>query len=63
MRHPRRVFTRETLLNRIWGYDYMGDTNVVDVHIGHLRKEIGDEERRLIQTVYGVGYSLRPDNA
>ncbi|MGE5375995.1 MAG: response regulator transcription factor [Bacteroidota bacterium] len=63
MRHPRRVFTRETLLNRIWGYEYVGDTNVVDVHIGHLRKEIGDPERRLIQTVYGVGYSFRPDNA
>jgi DNA-binding response OmpR family regulator len=41
----------------------VGDTNVVDVHIGHLRKEIGDTERRLIQTVYGVGYSFRPDNA
>ena len=63
MSHPRRVFTRETLLNRIWGYDFIGDTNVVDVHIGHLRKEIGDEERPLIQTVYGVGYSLRLDNA
>jgi DNA-binding response OmpR family regulator len=63
MRHPRRVFTRETLLNRIWGYEYVGDTGVVDVHIGHLRNRIGDQERRLIQTVYGVGYSLRPDNA
>lgn len=63
LRHPRRVFTRETLLNRIWGYEYIGDTNVVDVHIGHLRKEIGDNDRRLIQTVYGVGYSFRPDDA
>jgi DNA-binding response OmpR family regulator len=63
LRHPRRVFTRETLLNRIWGYEYVGDTNVVDVHIGHLRQIIGDNERRLIRTVYGVGYSFRPDDA
>jgi len=62
MRHPRHVFRRETLLNRIWGYEYIGDTNVVDVHIAHLRKEIGDSGRRLIQTVYGVGYSFRPDD-
>lgn len=63
MRHPRRVFTRETLLNRVWGYDYFGDTNAVDVHVGHLRDKIGDRARRLIQTVYGVGYSFRPDDA
>ncbi len=63
MRHPRRVFTRETLLNRVWGYDYVGDTNVVDVHVGHLRDKIGDEARRLIRTIYGVGYSFRPDDA
>ncbi len=63
LRHPRRVFTRETLLNRVWGYEYIGDTNVVDVHIAHLRKELGESGRRLIQTVYGVGYSFRPDDA
>ncbi len=63
MRHPRRVFTRETLLNRVWGYDYVGDTNVVDVHVGHLRDKIDDRARRLIRTVYGVGYSFRPDDA
>jgi len=63
MRNPRQVFTRETLLNRVWGYDYVGDTNVVDVHVGHLRDKIGDSERRLIHTVYGVGYSFRPDHA
>src|SRR5579859_7956870 len=61
--HPRQVFTRETLLNRVWGYDYAGDTNVVDVHVGHLREKIGDRDRRLIRTVYGVGYSFRPDDA
>jgi DNA-binding response OmpR family regulator len=63
MRHPRRVFIRETLLNRVWGYDYVGDTNVVDVHVGHLRDKLGDHTRRLIHTVYGVGYSFRPDEA
>jgi DNA-binding response OmpR family regulator len=62
MRNPRRVFTRETLLNRVWGYDYAGDTNVVDVHVGHLRDKIGDRQRRLIRTVYGLGYSFRPDD-
>ena len=61
MRHPRRVFTRETLLNRVWGYDYAGDTNVVDVHISHLRDKIGDRPAHLIQTIYGVGYTFRPD--
>ncbi len=62
MRHPRRVFTRETLLNRIWGFDFLGDTNVVDVHISHLRDKLGDRPPRLIRTVYGVGYAFRPEN-
>ena len=60
MRHPRRVFTRETLLNRIWGYEYVGDTNVVDVHVSHLRSKLGDKPPRLIKTVYGVGYAFYP---
>jgi DNA-binding response OmpR family regulator len=62
MRHPRRVFTRETLINRVWGINFVGDTNVVDVHMSHLRRKIGREARRLIQTVHGVGYCLRPDD-
>ncbi len=57
--HPRQVFSRETILNRLWGYHYIGDTNVVDVHISSLRDKLGDSDRRLIQTVRGVGYSLR----
>lgn len=61
LRHPRRVFTRETLLNRVWGLDYVGDTNVVDVHISHLRAKLGPA-RRLLQTVYGVGYALRAED-
>ncbi len=61
MRHPRRVFTRETLLNRVLGYDYMGETNIIDVHISHLRDKLGDRPPRLIKTVYGTGYSFHPE--
>ena len=61
MRHPRRVFTRETLLNRIWGYDFEGSTNVVDVHVSHLREKIGDKPPRLIRTIYGLGYAFHPE--
>lgn len=61
MRHPRRVYTRDTLLNRVWGLDYEGDVNVVDVHVSNLRRKIGDQERRLIRTVYGLGYSFQPE--
>lgn len=57
--HPRQVFSRETILNRLWGYHYIGDTNVVEVHISSLREKLGDTDRRLIQTVRGVGYCLR----
>ena len=58
--HPRQVFPREVILNRVWGYDYMGDTNVIDVHIRHLREKLGDEDRNLIRSVRGVGYGLEP---
>ena len=59
MAHPRQVFSREQMLNRIWGYDWVGDTNVVEVHISALRDKLGDAERQLIRTVRGVGYTLR----
>jgi two-component system alkaline phosphatase synthesis response regulator PhoP len=49
-----RVLTREQLLEKVWGYDYFGDTRVVDVHLGHVRQKLGDEN--LIATVRGVGY-------
>ncbi len=62
MKHPKRVFTRQTLLHRVWGYDYVGNTNIVDVHINHLRNKIGDQERKLIRTHYGVGYSFHPED-
>ena len=62
MRHPRQVLTREQILQEVWGYDFGGDDNVLEVYIGYLRKksEAGGEPR-LIQTVRGVGYVLRED--
>jgi DNA-binding response OmpR family regulator len=57
--HPRQVFSRETLLNRVWGYDYVADPNLVEVHISALRAKLGDTARQLIRTVRGVGYTLR----
>ncbi len=61
MHYPNRVFTRETLLNRVLGYTYDGGTNVIDVHVNHLRKKLGDRPPVLIRTVYGVGYAFHPD--
>ena len=61
MRYPRRVFTRETLLNRVLGYDYDGGTNIIDVHISHLRNKLGDRPPRLIRTIYAVGYAFYPE--
>jgi two-component system alkaline phosphatase synthesis response regulator PhoP len=52
--HQSMVLSREQLLEKIWGYDYFGDTRVVDVHIGHIRQKLGDES--LIETIRGVGY-------
>ncbi len=60
MRHPYRVFTRDTLLNRVLGYGFDGGTNIIDVHISHLRNKLGDRPPRLIRTVYGVGYAFHP---
>ena len=57
--HPRQVFPRETIMNRVWGYDYFGDLNVIEVHISSLRDKLGDHDRQLIRTVRGVGYTLR----
>ncbi|HEX9438032.1 MAG TPA: response regulator transcription factor, partial [Roseiflexaceae bacterium] len=51
--HPRQVFSRETLLNRVWGYDYVADPNLVEVHISALRMKLGDTARQLIRTVRG----------
>ena len=56
--HPGRVFTRETLLSRVWGYDYYGGARTVDVHVRRLRSKLGEEHANLIQTVRSVGYSF-----
>ena len=56
--HPSKVFSRETLLSRVWGYDYFGGARTVDVHIRRLRAKLGEEHANLIQTVRSVGYSF-----
>jgi two-component system, OmpR family, response regulator MprA len=62
MRHPRQVLTREQILQEVWGYDFGGDDNVLEVYIGYLRKKTeSGGEPRLIQTVRGVGYVMRED--
>lgn len=55
---PNQVFTREQLLDQIWGYEYIGDTRTVDVHIKRLREKIKDHERWCLATVWGIGYKF-----
>ncbi len=60
LRHPRQVLERSQILNEVWGYDFFGDDNVLEIYVGYLRKKLetgGDP--RVIQTVRGVGYVLR----
>jgi two-component system alkaline phosphatase synthesis response regulator PhoP len=61
MKSPGRVFTRDELLESIWGYDYMGETRTVDVHIRQLRKKIekDDKNPEVVLTVRGIGYKLK----
>ena len=62
MRHPRQVLLRHQILEEVWGYDFGGDDNVLEVYIGYLRKKMEQAgEPRLIQTVRGVGYVLREE--
>jgi DNA-binding response OmpR family regulator len=56
--NPHRVFTRETLLNRVWGYEYYGGARTVDVHVRRLRAKLGEEYAYLLTTVRSVGYSF-----
>ncbi len=56
---PGRVFTREALLSKVWGYDYFGGTRTVDVHIRRLRSKIEDAEHSFIETIWAVGYRFR----
>lgn len=55
---PNQVFTREQLLDKIWGYDYIGDTRTVDVHVKRIREKIKDGENWAIATVWGIGYKF-----
>jgi two-component system response regulator MprA len=60
MRHPRQVLTRELIFDRVWGYDFGGESNVLDVYIRYLRQKLESQgESRLIHTVRSVGYVLR----
>ncbi|HNT74660.1 MAG TPA: response regulator transcription factor [Anaerolineae bacterium] len=62
MRHPNQVLERKQILNHVWGYDFVGDDNVIEVYVGYLRKKMeGEGDCRLIQTVRGVGYVLREE--
>jgi two-component system, OmpR family, response regulator MprA len=62
LRHPRQVLRREQILEEVWGYDFGGDDNVLEVYVGYLRKKTeSGGEPRLIQTVRGVGYVLREE--
>ncbi len=55
---PNQVFTREQLLDHIWGYEYIGDTRTVDVHIKRIREKIKDHDHWAIETVWGIGYKF-----
>ncbi|RZM82775.1 response regulator transcription factor NblR [Leptolyngbya iicbica] len=60
MEHPREVLAREQILENVWGYDFVGESNVIEVYVRYLRLKIdSDNDKRLIQTVRGVGYVLR----
>ncbi|GAB4418136.1 MAG: response regulator transcription factor [Anaerolineales bacterium] len=62
LRHPKQVLTREVIFDRVWGYDFGGESNVLEVYIRYLRQKLEAEgEPRLIQTVRGVGYVLREE--
>ncbi len=62
MRHPRQVMTREMLYDRIWGYDFGGESNILEVYVRYLRSKLETAgEPRLIQTIRGVGYALREE--
>ena len=60
MRHPNQVLTRDQIYDRIWGYDFCGESNIIEVYIRYLRSKLeAENETRLLHTVRGVGYALR----
>lgn len=60
--NPGKVFTRESLLNKVWGYEYYGGTRTVDVHVRRLRSKMEDSTHQFIETVRGVGYKFLSEN-
>ncbi|MFD0675199.1 response regulator transcription factor [Cohnella sp. GCM10027633] len=63
MQNPKRVLSRDQIMERIWGYDYSGESNVLEVYIAMLRQKLEEQgEKRLIQTVRGAGYVLKGDS-
>lgn len=60
---PNHVFTREQLLDQIWGYEYIGDTRTVDVHIKRIREKLDDNENWKISTIWGIGYKFETRQA
>ena len=62
LRHPQQVLTRDQIYEHIWGYDFGGESNIIEVYIRYLRAKLeANGERRLLQTIRGVGYSLREE--
>ena len=62
MHHPRQVLTRDTIYDHVWGYDFGGESNIIEVYVRYLRSKLEAEgEPRLLQTVRGVGYALREE--
>jgi DNA-binding response OmpR family regulator len=63
MRHPQQVLTRDIIYDRVWGYDFGGESNIIEVYVRYLRQKLEQhDESRLIHTVRGVGYILREDH-
>ncbi|MDD3921885.1 MAG: response regulator transcription factor, partial [Eubacteriales bacterium] len=61
--HESKVFTREQLLEQVWGFDFFGDSRTVDVHVKRIREKIGDREEWQLKTVWGVGYKFEAAKA
>ena len=59
MMHPNQVLPRERILDQVWGYNFFGDANNVEVYVRYLRQKLRDERHQLIQTVRGVGYRIK----
>jgi DNA-binding response OmpR family regulator len=62
MRHPRQVLTRDVIFDRVWDYDFGGESNIIEVYVRYLRQKTEEDDLpRLIHTVRGIGYVLRDE--